>query len=435
MDKILRIVKYIIALLPSMVTLTMIFVGILVLPTSFIPNLDIVASEIIYIVLLLIYGIRVSQKRIDKFYKCLYWIVGVLTILLFFIWSKKIFLIQPFQLLLYAGLCEGWLQDFRNYIKKNRDVFNWFNVYDYVFVAIVLFIGANQYILDSINNSIIKMLKSLDISTKHTEIVVIVLFLLCWFFLVPIIRASLGICFFRKQNSITLPANQVLWGTYLLGYFLSIISIALYLGIYFILHEANYNIGFILLVYNIYIATNALLWIPVYNSLNKLGQNKNKFISDLIGLILLLVAIVMIDQIESEIIGILTWFLPVLLPNFIGEIYKISDRYQQGHAVVPSLKMDEHLYWLTMISFNTLLVFNVISAFSLTDDGKHKFKEFLISILLDVIKQDTLSDIILRIFSSLIIVLFSLFLAWWLSKGIVKSLKNIYLDQSKGYFR
>ncbi|CAM3313165.1 hypothetical protein STPL106120_04760 [Streptococcus pluranimalium] len=124
MDKILKIVKYIVAMLPSMVTLTMIFIGILLLPTSLIPNLDIVISEIIYVMLLLIYGIRVSKKGIDKVYKWIYWIVGFLTTLLFFIWSKRILLIQPCHLLLYMGIGEVWLKGVRCYIKDNAAVFS-----------------------------------------------------------------------------------------------------------------------------------------------------------------------------------------------------------------------------------------------------------------------------------------------------------------------
>ncbi|HFI0943565.1 TPA: hypothetical protein ACGO7A_001989 [Streptococcus suis] len=435
MDKAFKIIKYIVALLPSFVTLTMIVVGILVLPISLIPSLNIVATEIIYALLLAIYGIRVFKTRVNEFYKWSYCIIGILTVLLFFFWSKKIFLIQPFQVLIYALLCETGLQNLRRYIVKNLGVLSWFNFYDTIFNSIIIFIGTNQYnILDNISNSIFNVLKSLNLSTSYIETVVIVLFSLCWLLLVPIIRAFFGIYFFRKRNHINLPTNHVLWWTYFLGYFWSIVSITSYLNVYFSIYEANHSIVFILLIYAFNLSVSGLFWFPVYNSLKKLGQNRDELISNIILSLFILILLVLIDQVESHIIGILTWFLPVLIPNFVGEIYKISDKYQRGNVVNPSKRLEKHLYWLTMVSFNTLLIFNVISVISMTDSGEHKFKQVLISILSSAFKSDTSSNFILSVFSSFIIVLFSLFLAWWLSKGIVKLLKNIYLSDSKGYF-
>ncbi|WP_415670385.1 hypothetical protein [Streptococcus pluranimalium] len=252
--------------------------------------------------------------------------------------------------------------------------------------------------------------------------------------LVPAIRVGLGVHFFRKHNHISLPANHVLWGTYLSGYCLSLVSITSYLVFFFTVYEVKRNLVFILLVYNIYLSASTLYWVPVYTSLNKLGEEKDKLISDLILIVLIFVLLVLIDQIESEVIGILTWFLPVLLPNFIGEIYKISNDYQNNHNISPSKKMEKHIYWLTMLSFNTLVIFNVISAFSITDRGEHKFKQFLITIFSELLKSNAPPTFPLSLFSSLIIVLFSVFLAWWVSKCVIKLLKHVYLDPSKNYF-
>ncbi|MFZ7334561.1 hypothetical protein ACLSYH_09850, partial [Streptococcus pluranimalium] len=275
---------------------------------------------------------------------------------------------------------------------------------------------------------------SLNISSNYTDTFVLVLFLICWLLLVPAIRVGLGIHFFRKHNPISLPANHVLWGTYLSGYCLSLVSITSYLVFFFTVYEAKRNLVFILLVYNIYLSASTLYWVPVYTSLNKLGEEKDKLISDLILIVLIFVLLVLIDQIESEVIGILTWFLPVLLPNFIGEIYKISNDYQNNNNISPSKKMEKHIYWLTMLSFNTLVIFNVISAFSITDRGEHKFKQFLITIFSELLKSNAPPTFPLSLFSSLIIVLFSVFLAWWVSKCVIKLLKHIYLDPSKNYF-
>lgn len=428
MNRIFKIGKYIVALLPSTVTLTVIFVGLLVLPISIIPNLDIVASEIIFMGLMLTYGIRVSNIKIDKFYKLLYWIIGVLAVVLFFIWSKKLLLIQPLQLLLYVILCEGRLRNFRNYIKKNVDVFSCFNIYDLVCIFICFLVGSNE---DGIQNSIINILKSLNISASYVDTVLGALFLLFWLLLMPIIRSLLGIYFYKKQNPVNLPVDRVLWGTYLLSHFLSIVSIASYISIYFTLYETNQNFIFIMLIYSIYLSLNILFWGPIYESLNKLGDNKEKLISSWIMTGIVAVSLVLIDQIESEIIGILSWFLPVLLPNFIGEIYKLSDEYQRREKIRQTPKMEKHLYWLTMMSFNTLLIFNIIS----TLDKDNHLKGLMISALDSLSKSGDSSHISLSIFSSFIIVLFSILLAWGLSKIIVKLLKNIYLDPRKEYFK
>ena len=62
-----------------------------------------------------------------------------------------------------------------------------------------------------------------------------------------------------------------------------------------------------------------------------------------------------------DLIGILTWFLPMLIPVFIGEVNNIIPR---GVLKSPTPVMKKHLYWLQMMSFNTLFIFNIISSMS-----------------------------------------------------------------------
>ncbi|ESV55519.1 hypothetical protein SAG0136_10045 [Streptococcus agalactiae LMG 14747] len=265
-------IKYLLALFPSVVTLTMIVVGIISFPVSLISNLDLVSSEIIIIVLMLICGVRFFRSGISKQWQVLYWFTSILTIFLFFVWSKRAILIQPLQITVPLVLFEKNLQNLRKYINDNISAFFWLNVYDSIFICLNFLVGTNKHISENIQ----KILVPLNIPISYADAVLGAFFLFFWLLLAPVFRSWFGIHFFRKQNPISLPADRVLWGTYLLGYFLSLAILTIYINTYFTISQINSNPIFIMLVYTIYLSSNVFLWNPVYVSLINLGENKDK---------------------------------------------------------------------------------------------------------------------------------------------------------------
>ena len=141
-----------------------------------------------------------------------------------------------------------------------------------------------------------------------------------------------------------------------------------------------------------------------------------------------------LDQIESDLIGILTWFLPMLLPVFIGEVNSIISG---GHSKAPTPTMKKHLYWLQIMSFNTLFVFNIVSSIStkqLIKDNQieqvNTFKVFLISL----IDKESSSNFTLGILVSAIILLISMVIAYGLSRLMVYLIRRFYIETSNRYF-
>ena len=84
-------------------------------------------------------------------------------------------------------------------------------------------------------------------------------------------------------------------------------------------------------------------WITVYEGIDRGGEDKEGVISNWVLIGLVLIFLVLLDQIESDMIGILTWFLPMLLPIFTGEVNSIIPR---GYLKSPTPAMKKHIYWL-----------------------------------------------------------------------------------------
>lgn len=143
---------------------------------------------------------------------------------------------------------------------------------------------------------------------------------------------------------------------------------------------------------------------------------------------------VLLDQIESDLIDILTWFLPMLLPVLIGEVNNIIPG---GHSKSPTPVMKKHLYWLQIMSFNTLFVFNIVSSITtkqLIKDNQiekvNTFKVFLISL----INKGSSSNFTLGILVSAVILLISMVIAYGLSRLMVYLIRRFYIETSNRYF-
>lgn len=401
-------------------------------------NLEVICCfELIVIVLCDIFGkIFISNK---KSYFIQFIIVFLITVGLFFIgkneefiWLRSLVVFQLVVPLMHIYWKARPLHPIRDYVKRSSDVFFTQIKFDIPAVACLFLLGKYSKEIDSY---VTNLLNQQEILADKWDLLFVVLFCLILFLLLPLIRNYHSIKKYIKINEISIPDNNVLWGTYFQGYLLSLFSMSIAISLFFV-PAAELDIFSILVLSQFYLSTNLIFWAPSYESINKFGTEKVKAVSNFITISIILSTLVLLDQYEGEVVGILTWFLPVLLPTFVGEIYKMSEEYLEGIGFKQTRKMRKHIYWLTMLSFNTLLIYNILVLFKDSNSNAH-IKVFFVGVLeyMQSSEGNAVTSTILSVFASGLIVLLSFGLGWIVSKYVfIVLFKNIYLDESKGYF-
>lgn len=427
----------ILPVLPVLLILSSLFSSMLLLCANILSefiNLEVIYSfETIVIILYVFFGI---------FFKCNYkrYIIQsisvfLITFVLFcigkneeFKWMRSLIVFQLSVPLIHIYWNVRFLQPIRDYVKRSSGVFFTQIALD-VLVGVCLFLCAKYAVnIDTF------MINQLGISKRNWDLVAAI-FSVLLLFLFPIIRNYKSIKKYIMKNNIIIPVGNVLWGTYFQGYLLSLFLTSIAISL-FLVPSAELDIFSFIVLSQFYLSINLFFWAPSYESINKFGSEKVKAISNFITIFIILSTLVLLDQYESEVVGILTWFLPVLLPIFIGEIYKTSDEYLRGYNFEQTRKMGRHIYWITMLSFNTLLIYNILILFKDSDNKAH-IKTILVGMLeyMQSSEGNAVTRTILSIFASGLIVLLSFGLSCIVSKYVFIILfKNIYLDASKGYF-
>ena len=258
--------------------------------------------------------------------------------------------------------------------------------------------------------------------------------------MIPLPRGLVSICVYRKSNGISLGQGKVLWNTYIINYFSSIVASFLYLGLIISQGSKELTIIQIISIYVIPSLLNIFFWSQFTEQIDNGGVDRSDVLAKWQGFFIIGFSLVIFDQIEADFIGILSWLLPVLLPIFIGEINLLGPA-ELGNKEA-SLKMRKHLYYLQMICFNTLVVLNIIiSKFTdkIVDKDNHvievnRAKEFIESVLQMIPNFDNLPKFLLSILVSMILVLISFLTAMLISKMMIGIFKRIYLKNSEEYF-
>lgn len=166
------------------------------------------------------------------------------------------------------------------------------------------------------------------------------------------------------------------------------------------------------------------LWAYVLEYIDRGGEDKEVVKSNWLVFGLILIFLILLSLIESELIGILTWFLPILIPNIIGDINKYSNPEKEQ-----TNKMKKHLYYLTLVSFNLLVIYNILSILS----SKYKIKEILICEFSNYFNIKL--TIIGNLLTTLILLVISIIISLLTSKITIKYLKKYYLSSSNNYFK
>ncbi len=435
-----KILSYAIALVPILLLISLLFllpVAFLIslVPNNYLPISPIWKLEVVTGILILGYGISLYRFPINLA-KRVYWALFILLIIatgtLFLYFKNLLIYFVVFQLFLpiiYILLFESKFKGVKNYIQKSRNTFCVFNLFDSVFIGLYFLL---KFIFKTWEHNIDSFLNELDLPQKVIEPIVLILFLIILFILIPFFRGYLAVWVYKKQNNVSNRLGKTFWNSNLKAFLTSVLSICLYSST--LLQPDTYKFLTKLVVCLIFMSFTVYFWAYVSEDIDRGGEDKEVVKSNWLLWSLLFTFLVLLDQIESDLIGILTWFLPMLLPIFIGEINNIIPR---GYSKSPTPAMKKHLYWLQIMSFNTLFVFNIISAIftkQLINNSQieqvNTFKVFLISL----IDNESSSKFMLGILVSLIMLLISLAIAYVLSKLMIYLIRRFYIETSNRYF-
>lgn len=436
-----KILSYVIALVPILLLISLLLLVPIVFLISLVPNNYLPVSPIWIIegligILILGYGIRLKKIQINSKAKKVYWTLFILLIITtgtLFLCFKNLFIIfvfcQLFLPIIYILWFENKFEGVKKYIQKSRNTFCVFNLFDSSFIGLYFLL---KFIVQTWEKNIESFLDKLNVPQDVIEPIVTVLLLIILFILIPFFRGYLAVRKYKKQNNILMPSGKIFWNSNLKAFLSSILSICLYSST--LLQSDTYEFITKLVVCLILMSFTVFLWAYVFEDIDRGGEDKELVKSNWLLLGLLSTFLVLLDQIESDLIGILTWFLPMLLPYFIGEVNSIIPG---GHSKSPTPAMKKHLYWLQIMSFNTLFVFNIVSSIStkqLIKDNQieqvNTFKVFLISL----IDKEISSNFMLGILVSLIMLLVSSAIAYGLSKLMIYLIRRFYIETSNRYF-
>lgn len=428
-----KILSYVIALVPILLLISVLFLLPIVFLISLVPNNYLPISPIWILegligILILGYGIRLNRFSINLIAKIVYWAVWAVFILLIivtgtlFLCFKNLLIIfvvhQLFLPIIYILWFENKFKGVKKYIQKSRNTFCVFNLFDSSFIGLYFLL---KCIVQKWGNNIENFLEKLNAPQDVVEPILIVLLLIILFILIPFFRGYLAVRNYKKQNNISIPSENVFWNINIKTYIISLVSICLYTSTLF--QAGKYSFITVLITFLIFMSFTVFFWAYIFEDIDRGGANKEIVKSNWLVFGLILIFLILLSLIESELIGILTWFLPVLIPNIIGDINKYSNPEKKQTS-----KMQKHLYYLTLVSFNLLFSYNILSILS----SKYKIKDTLIDIFLKIfnIKLTIISNLL----TTIILLSFSIIIALLASKLIIKYLEKYYLTSSNNYF-
>jgi len=436
-----KILSYFIALAPILLLISLLLLAPIVFLISLVPNNYLPISPIWIIegligILILGYGIRLNKFQINSKAKKVYWTVFLLLIFTagtLFLYFKNLLIIfvfcQLFLPIVYILWFENKFEGVKKYIQKSRKTFCVFNLFDSSFIGLYFLL---KFIVQTWEKNIESFLDKLNVPQDVIEPIVTVLLLIILFILIPFFRGYLAVRKYKKQNNILTPSGKIFWNSNLKAFLSSVMSICSYTLTLIQSDTSKFITKLVACL--IFMSFTVFLWAYVFEDIDRGGEDKEVVKSNWLLWGLLSTFLVLLDQIESDLIGILTWFLPMLLPYFIGEVNNIIPG---DHSKSPTPAMKKHLYWLQIMSFNTLFVFNIVSSIStkqLIKDNQieqvNTFKVFLVSL----IGKESSSNFTLGILVSAIILLISMVIAYGLSRLMVYLIRRFYIETSTRYF-
>ena len=247
-------------------------------------------------------------------------------------------------------------------------------------------------------------------------------------FVLSVIKTVGSIKIFKKVNKIDIAKGKTLWNVYATMLIISFLWYYIYIY-YFVSNVIDFHSDLItdIFMFSSFIALYLICWWIIYNLIRYGAKDTKEVIASwLIGSICILLLAVF-NQIESELINALTWFLPILIPSLIGEINSQFDTKKYKKKPIRTEKMDRHLYKTQLYAFLTLLMLTIIP----------KLIEIIwgLKIKMELAKLINLSvDWMSEFIASTIIIFFCFILSLIIGRGMIWLLQYFYLNNHNGYY-
>ena len=375
--------------------------------------------EIIICLLLIGFYLKLLSKRsISKISLSIYWFISISTLILFFLTDFKFVIIFQFALILiYAFKYINRFNKFRDFLTKSTEALAFINVFDGIICGTLIYFLYNPNLVES------------TVSKKQINNWIAILLLLILPSILSTIKSIVSIKIFKKVNEVDVPKGRTLWNVYATMFITSFLWYYIYLYYFFSKAMNSETVLLIdILTFILYIVLYSFFWWQIYNMIGYGAKDIKEVIASwLIGTICILLLAVF-NQVENELINALSWFLPILIPNLIGEINSQFDTNKYKKKPIRTDKMDRHLYRIQIYGFLTLLMLSIIPKLIEIIWGL-KIKVELAKLI------NSSSDWMSEFLASTIIIFFCFILSLIIGGGLIWLLKYFYLDPSKRYYK
>ena len=375
--------------------------------------------EIIICLLLIGFYLKLLSKRsISKISLSIYWFISISTLILFFLTDFKFVIIFQFALILiYAFKYINRFNKFRDFLTKSTKALAFINVFDGIICGTLIYFLHNPNLVES------------TVSKKQINNWIAILLLLILPLILSVIKTVVSIKIFKKTNKVDISKGKTFWNVYATMIISSFFWLLSYLC-YFFSRALKFHFDLLsdVFVLLFFIALYLFFWLQIYNMIGYGARDIKEVIASwLIGTICILLLAVF-NQVENELINALSWFLPILIPNLIGEINSQFDINKYKKKPIRTDKMDRHLYRIQIYGFLTLLMLSIIPKLIEIIWGL-KIKVELAKLI------NSSSDWMSEFLASTIIIFFCFILSLIIGGGLIWLLKYFYLDPSKRYYK
>lgn len=380
----------------------------------------------IFLFLIGLYSKCFSKNNLSKIVFFAYWIISVVSLILFLFTNLKFLIGFQFA---FALICvfhyTTWLKKIKEFLTESTEVLAFMNMWDTISCGILIFI---LYHLDQVESILNRFMKLHKISGDQMSNWISLLLIIILPFICSFIKTIVSIKIFKNVNKIYIPKGRTLWNVYATMFIASFFWFLIYLY-YFLSRVLRFKPNLILdiFMFFFFIAPYLICWWVFYNRI-KYGAKDIKEVkaSWLTGTICILV-LAIFNQIENELINALTWFLPILIPSLIGEINSQFDTKKIKKKPIRTEKMNRHLYKIQLYSFLTLLMLSIIP----------KLADIIwsLNIKMELAKLINSSvDWMAELLASTIIILFCFILSLVIGGIIIWLLKYFYLNEENKFY-
>ena len=382
--------------------------------------------EILLIIIFSIYGVRLCfLLRNTKIKIISYFLISLTTTLIFYITPYKPILLLQLVPVLYLVLNEEPIAiGLKRVIKKSNCTLFFFNIIDVCYILFLFFLQHEEELVFNIFND---LLKKINIDTNINNVFAFLLGFLI-FLLFPLFRSVVAIIIYKQSNNIMLDKSKTLWNKYFLYYLISLIIFSISFTLITNYNDYDTTLLYSFFIFLIHSLFNSISWILYIEHTDLNNDNKKEVIASWLTATMSILLLTVFNQVGNELINALSWFLPILIPNLIGEINSQFDTNKYKKKPIRTDKMDRHLYRIQIYGFLTLLMLSIIPKLIEIIWGL-KIKVELAKLI------NSSSDWMSEFLASTIIIFFCFILSLIIGGGLIWLLKYFYLDPSKRYYK